>query len=56
MTIPVPVIGQHGEIMRGTNTVSLNGASFSVTDWKITCAGSYSPLNASHHYDAGHLH
>ena len=47
MTIPVAVIGQHGEILRGTNTVSLSGGSFSVTDGKITCSGSYNALNDS---------
>jgi len=47
MTIPVAVIGQHGEIMRGTNTVSLSSATFTVTDGKVTCSGSYNPLNES---------
>ncbi len=47
MTIPVAVIGQHGEIMRGTNTVGLTEGSFSVTDGKVTCSGSYSALNES---------
>lgn len=47
MTIPVAVIGQHGEIMRGTNTVGLTEGSFSVTDGKVTCSGSYSALNKS---------
>ena len=46
-TIPVAVIGQHGEIMRGTNTVGISGGSFSVTDGKVTCAGSYNALNDS---------
>jgi hypothetical protein len=46
-TIPVAVIGQHGEIMRGTNTFSLTSATFSVTDGKVTCSGSYNPLNES---------
>jgi len=46
-TIPVAVIGQHGEIMRGTNTVGLSEGSFSVTDGKVTCSGSYNALNDS---------
>jgi hypothetical protein len=46
-TIPVAVIGQHGEIMRGTNTFNLASATFTVTDGKITCSGSYNPLNQS---------
>jgi hypothetical protein len=33
--------------MRGTNTFSLGSATFSVTDGKITCSGSYNPLNES---------
>jgi hypothetical protein len=46
-TIPVAVIGQRGEILRGQNTVSLSEGSFSVTDGKLTCMGSYDPLNSS---------
>ena len=47
ITVPVAVIGQHGEIMRGTNTASLASATFTVTDGKVTCSGSYNPLNES---------
>jgi hypothetical protein len=47
ITVPVAVIGQHGEIMRGTNTASVFSATFTVTDGKITCSGSYNPLNES---------
>jgi hypothetical protein len=47
VTVPVAVIGQHGEIMRGTSTASLSGGSFSVTDGKVTCSGSYNALNES---------
>ena len=47
VTVPVAVIGQHGEIMRGTNTASLASATFTVTDGKVTCSGSYNPLNES---------
>jgi hypothetical protein len=43
-TIPVAVIGQHGEILRGTNTFSIEGGSFSVTDGRLTCSGSYNAL------------
>jgi hypothetical protein len=46
-TVPVAVIGQHGEIMRGTSTAGLSGGSFSVTDGKVTCSGSYNALNES---------
>jgi predicted small secreted protein len=43
-TIPVAVIGQDGKIFTGSNTYSLSEGSFSVTNGKITCAGSYNPL------------
>jgi hypothetical protein len=46
-TIPVVVIGQRGEILRGQNTFSLSEASFSATNGKLTCIGSYNPLNTS---------
>ena len=46
-TIPIAVIGQHGEILRGENEVSLSEGSFSVTNGKLTCSGSYNPLNDS---------
>jgi hypothetical protein len=47
MTVPVSVIGQRSGILRGENKVSLTEASFSVTNGKLTCAGSYNPLNHS---------
>jgi hypothetical protein len=40
-------IRSRGEIMRGTNTLGLTSGSFSVTDGKVTCAGSYNALNQS---------
>src|SRR5262245_44346197 len=43
-TIPVAVIGRDGRILGGTNTVSLAEGSFTVTDGKLTCGGSYDPL------------
>ena len=46
-TIPVAVIGQDGRILTGTNTVSLSEGSFSVSDGKLTCSGSYDPLQHS---------
>ena len=46
-TIPVAVIGQDGRILTGTNTVSLSEGSFYVTDGKLTCSGSYNPLQQS---------
>lgn len=46
-TVPVAVIHQDGTILRGVNTFSPAGGSFSVTDGKLTCAGSYDPFNTS---------
>lgn len=46
-TVPVAVIGQDGRILTGTNTASLSGGSFSVTDGKLTCSGSYDPFQQS---------
>jgi hypothetical protein len=46
ITVPVAVI-TGGHILRGENTASLSSASFSVTDGKLTCVGSYDPLNTS---------
>lgn len=51
MKIPVAVISEKGEIMRGVNDVSLAGGSFSVAGKlngkATTCAGSYNALDAS---------
>jgi hypothetical protein len=46
-TIPVAVITHDGHILRGENSVSLSSGTFSVTDGKLTCVGSYNPLNES---------
>lgn len=46
-TIPVAVIGNDGRILTGSNTFSLTDGSFSVTDGKLTCSGSYDPLQQS---------
>jgi hypothetical protein len=46
-TIPVAVIGQDGRVLSGVNIVSLTEASFSISDGKLTCAGSYDPLQKS---------
>lgn len=43
VTIPVAVIGQDGKVLTGTNTVSMDEASFTVTNGKLTCGGSYRP-------------
>lgn len=43
-TIPVAMIGQDGRVLTGTNTVSREGGSFTVSDGKLTCSGSYDPF------------
>jgi hypothetical protein len=48
ITRPVAVIGAKGQILRGTATASLTGSgTFSVTDGKLTCSGSYNALDQS---------
>jgi hypothetical protein len=47
ITEPVVVIGKNGEILRGTAAASLSGGSFSATDGKLTCGGSYNALDTS---------
>lgn len=44
-TQPVVVIGLNGQVLKGTATASLSGGSFSVTDGKLTCGGSYDSLS-----------
>jgi hypothetical protein len=47
VTVPVAVVGQKGQILRGTATASTTGSgTFSVTDGKLTCAGSYNSLDS----------
>ncbi|WP_026222860.1 hypothetical protein [Methylocystis rosea] len=46
-TIPVAVITHDGHILRGENTVSMASGTFSVSDGRLTCTGSYNPLNES---------
>jgi hypothetical protein len=45
VTQPVAVIGMNGQTLRGTTTASLSGGSFTVTDGKLTCGGSYNSLS-----------
>jgi hypothetical protein len=47
MTVPVAVITHDGHILRGENEASLAAGTFTVTDGKLTCTGSYNPLNES---------
>lgn len=47
ITEPVVVIGQNGQILRGTTTAALTGGSFTVSDGKLTCGGSYDAWDLS---------
>jgi len=49
LTLPVAVVTKAvpGGIMRGSNTISGVDASFEVSDGKLSCSGSYSPVNYS---------
>lgn len=46
-TVPVAVIGQDGRVLKGTSSASLAEGSFQVSDGKLTCGGSYDPLQDS---------
>jgi hypothetical protein len=46
-TVPVAVIGEDGRILTGSNTASMTAGTFSVTDGKLTCSGSYDPWQQS---------
>jgi hypothetical protein len=47
VTEPVVVIGQDGQILKGTATASLSGGSFHVTNGTLTCGGGYDSLDTS---------
>lgn len=47
VTVPVAVISAKGQILRGENTASLSGGSFSATDGNLTCSGTYDAMNRS---------
>jgi hypothetical protein len=47
VTVPVAVVPKTGPIMRGTATGSLGGGSYTVTDGKLTCSGTYDALDSS---------
>ncbi len=51
ITRPVVVIGDNGEMLRGSATASMSGGSFEVSGvWKgktLKCAGSYNSLDTS---------
>lgn len=48
ITQPLAVIGQNGQILKGTATASLSeGGYFSATDGKLTCSGNYDAITSS---------
>lgn len=47
VTEPVVVIGQNGQMLKGTATASLSGGSFTATDGKLTCGGHYDSMDMS---------
>jgi hypothetical protein len=47
VTEPVVVIGQNGQILRGTTTAALMGGSFTASDGKLTCSGTYDSWDLS---------
>lgn len=48
ITQPVAVIGESGEIFRGSFTASMaTGGSFTATDGRITCGGTYDATSVS---------
>ena len=48
ITQPVAVIGERGEVFKGTATASMaDGGSFKVTDGRINCGGTYDAYSAS---------
>ena len=46
-TFPGAVISPDGQILRGENFLTFSAGRFSVSDGRLTCAGSYSPLSQS---------
>ena len=46
-TVPVVVVGEDGRVLKGTNHASWTSGTFSVSDAKLTCSGSYDPLQSS---------
>ena len=47
ITEPVVVIGENGQILKGTVTATLSGGSFTATDGRLTCGGSYDSSDVS---------
>jgi hypothetical protein len=47
VTGPVIVYGENGQTLRGDFTATLIGGTFSVTDRKLTCSGTYNSWDPS---------
>ena len=47
ITQPVAVIGDNGEIFKGTATGSLSGSSFKASNGRVSCAGTYDGTSPS---------
>ena len=44
---PVTVFGENGQTLRGSYTATLSSGTFSVTDRKLTCSGTYNQWDTS---------
>ena len=49
ITVPVAVVGKgfEGGVLKGTATAALTGGTFTATNGKLTCGGSYDALDTS---------
>jgi hypothetical protein len=47
ITQPVAVIGDNGEIFKGTATASMSGSSFQASNGRVSCAGTYDGVSPS---------
>jgi hypothetical protein len=47
VTGPVTVLAENGQTLRGSYTATFSSGTFSVTDGKLTCLGSYDPWDLS---------
>jgi hypothetical protein len=47
VTVPVAVVGQHGEVLTGTATTAMTGGSFEASNGKVSCSGSFDPSGGS---------
>ena len=47
ITQPVAVIGDNGEIFKGTATASMSGSSFKASNGRISCAGTFDSTSIS---------